>query len=99
MRQRPSDELRWTPKTLVFSSVVSICGLLVALWLKKLGVWPNWDYAEFVFGALCGATAVHRLHRQRPVIVLLVFVPVMTALLLAGTLLVDLYVFGGTIEL
>jgi hypothetical protein len=26
-------------------------------------------------------------------------VPVMTAFLLAGTLLVDLYVFGGTIEL
>jgi hypothetical protein len=99
MRQPLSDELRWTPKTLVFASVVSTAGLMIALGLKKLGVWPNWDYAEFVFGALCGATAVHRIHRQRPAVVLLVFVPVMTALLLAGTLLVDLYVFGGTIEL
>lgn len=87
-------EVAWTGKTLAAAAVASLAGLLLAIVLRNVGAWPDWEFSEYLFGGICGATAVHRLHREKPVIALLVFVPVMAALLLVVTLLVYVYVFG-----
>lgn len=98
MTSSSARELNWTIWTILLSSLVSVLGLLIALALQKAGVWPQWDYCEFVFGGLCGATAVHRLHPGRPVLVLLVFIPVMSAMLLVGSVLFHIYVLGELLE-
>lgn len=95
---RPRD-LNWSFGTLVVALAGSLAGLLVALALNRAGVWPDWVYSEVIFGALCGALVVHRLHPGRLVLVLVVFVPVIAALLLLGRVLFHLYVMGEPIEL
>jgi hypothetical protein len=99
MSNKATGEMGWTARTIAIAIMASVLGLLLALALQSVSAWPQWDYFEFVFGALCGATAVHAMHRQRPLVVLLVFVPVMTAMLLVGTILFRLFVLGDRIDL
>ena len=49
--------------------------------------------------AACGAMAVLIKQREKPVVVFLVFVPVLFVLLLAGALLFHIYVLRNPIEL
>lgn len=98
MKRGEVRELDWTFQTVVISVFVSVAGLLIALALKSSGIWPSWAYSEVLFGGLFGATAVHRMHPGRPLVVLLVFVPAMALLLLMGTVLFHLYVLGLPLE-
>lgn len=99
MTSRKAPELSWTFMTIVMASVVSLLGLLIALALRRTGAWPKWDYSEVVFGALCGAAVVDRLHPGHPAAVIAVFVPVMSAVLLLARVIFHLYVLGEPIEL
>jgi hypothetical protein len=92
-------ELNWTLKTVLIAGAAAGTGLLVAVALKEMNVWPFGDYSEVLFGGLCGATVVHRIHPLRPLIVLLVFIPVMSVLLLLARVLFYLYVLGKPLEL
>ena len=98
MTNTQGREMNWTPMTVIVAALVSVLGLLVAFELNKLGVWPSWDYSEVIFGGLCGATVVHRMHPGRPIAVLLVVVPVMSVLLLIGTVLFYIYVLGQPLD-
>lgn len=91
-------EMGWSIATLLIAIVGAGAGLMLALILRWLDVWPPWDLAEYLFGAVCGAIAVHRWYPSRPIVTFLVFVPVLTALLLIVTLLVHIYVLGNTPE-
>ena len=98
MTKDRAEGLNWTAKTVAFSIVMSLAGLIGALALKRLGVWPPIDYSEYLFGGLCGATTVHRLHPARPTIVLMVFVPVMSVLLLMATVVFYRLILRAPIE-
>lgn len=92
-----AKELNWNIKTVLIAAAFAVWGFLIALALQKAGVWPDWPYSQFVFGGLCGATAVHRLYPGRPWIVLFVFGTVMAVLLGVGTFLFAWYVLGASI--
>lgn len=93
-----APELNWSFRTVVVALAVSVAGLCAALALKRIDTWPEWHYSEVVFGGLLGATAVHRMHPGRPLAVLLVFVPVLSAVLLLGRVLFAIYVMGEVLE-
>lgn len=99
MAEPHRNQIEWSVKTIAMSFVASVAGLLIAVALKQMGVWPRWDYSELLFGGVCGATAVYSLHRRQPLLVVFVFVPVMAAVLLLVTILFDVYVMGHPIEL
>lgn len=95
---KDSRGLDWTLSTLGLASIWAVLGLLIALALQQIGVWPDIWLSPFVFGGVFGATAVYRRHPRRPIVILFVFVPVLTCLLLIGTLAFQFYVLGEPIE-
>ena len=97
MATRFDRGLDWTISTVFIAAVVSLAGFLLALALDDIGIWPAIPYSQFVFGGLCGATAVHRMHPARPLVVFLVFGSVMSVLLLVGRMLFGWYVLGESI--
>lgn len=97
MARGARNELDWNGRTVVIAGAVAVFGFFVALALQKVGIWPDWPYSQFLFAGLSGATAAHRLHPERPVVVLVVFGTVMTVLLAVATFLFDWYVLGESI--
>jgi hypothetical protein len=95
--QNTSDGPAWTLQTLLLAVLASIAGYLLALLLGELDAWPSLLWSEFLFGGICGATLVHRLHPGHAVITLVVFVPTLGALLLAGTFLYYVVILGESI--
>jgi hypothetical protein len=89
--------LDWSLTTVTVAAIVSLVGFLFALALDEFGFWPAIPYAHFVFGGLAGATAVHRMHPARPIVVLFVFATVMSILLVVGRVLFGWYVLGESV--
>ena len=87
----------WTVRTVAIAAAVSIISFLFSLALASAGVWPDWAYSHFIFGGLSGATAVHRMHPDRPITVLLVFGTVLSVLLGVGAFLFGWFVMGESI--
>ncbi len=97
MRKPLVRDLDWTIGTVAVAASVSLLGFLLTLVLDDAGIWPAIPYSHFVFGGLCGATAAHRMHPARPLLVLAVFGTVMSILLLVGRMLFGWYVLGESI--
>ncbi len=97
--ETPNDALKWNAWTLVRGGAAAVFGLLLAKGGEWIGVGHVPWYAAYVFGAACGAMAVLIKQREKPVVVFLVFVPVLFVLLLAGALLFHIYVLRNPIEL
>lgn len=83
-----ADETRaalvWTPKAIAVASLFAIAGFLLSLLLGSIGAWPELLWSHFVFGGVCGALAMNRMHPGHPVLVLLVFTWVFGVLLAIG---------------
>jgi hypothetical protein len=97
MARHLEPTLDWTLRAIIVAAIVSFGGFLFALALDDIGIWPALPYSQFVFGGLCGATAVHRMHPARPAVVLFVFAIVMSTLLVVGRVLFGWYVLGESV--
>lgn len=76
--------LVWRPKAIVISLLIAVTGFLLSLVLDAIGAWPDLLWSHFVFGGVCGALAMNRMHPGHPVLILLVFTWVLGVLLAIG---------------
>ncbi len=94
-----NDGLDWNTGAVLRGALASVIAFLAANALVNvMAAAPPW-YTAYVFGAVCGAAAVYAKHPRKPVVVFLVFVPVLFVLLVAGSLLFSVYVMKHPIEL
>lgn len=98
MARATTSELDWSLSTLCYSAVASVVGLLFGLGVARLPFMPEFWLGPFLFGGLWGAFAVFVMHPRRLFVTLLVIAPVMSFLLLAGTILFRIYVLGEPVE-
>jgi hypothetical protein len=97
MATRIEPSLDWSMRTVIVAALVSSVGFLFALALDQVRLWPDIPYSHFVFGGVAGATAVHRMHPARPLVVLIVFATVMSILLVVGRVLFGWYVLRESV--
>lgn len=99
MRNGPPPDLDWTISTLVLGTAASLVGFVSILGLERAVGVVEPGLERYVLGGLVGALAVVAKHRARPMITILVFMPVLALLLFGATVLFHVYVLGNPIEL
>ena len=90
--------LDWTLNSVGISFGVALLATFASVSLRRLGEWPLPNFSEYVFAGLFGAATMHFLKPQRPIVVFVVFVPVVAIASLVVTLLFYAYILRAPIE-